>query len=215
VQKVVIAGRRPANTLFNLKEGIGELALGAELFGEIWPLLQVHIPDRARRQEFLRQMLALFLEWDVDPENVAGLHPEIRSVLAALGVAVDEAGSGEDDVAGCVRQLADPAEKARVTAAQALAFFVHQASNPDNAAGVALRALAGALRDASVKVRRAAAKSIAELLADDFLLPSEVRAHLEAAASERDEVVRKRVAGALKRVEKTGRSKAGRTRRCT
>lgn len=176
---------------------------GAQLFGEIWPLLQVRIPERRLRKEFLRQLLALFLEWDVDPENLADLHAEVREGLTALGVAVDEPSKGEDDVGGCVDQLGSPVEKARVTAAQAIEFFVHQADDPSNAAGVASRALVRALGDPSVKVRRAAAKSIEGLVADDFALPGGTRKQLQAAASDEDEVVRKRVARALKRLEQS------------
>jgi adenine-specific DNA methylase len=185
---------------------------GAQLFGEIWPLVEGRIRDRRRRQEFLRQMLALFLEWDVDPETVADVHAEVREALAALGVEVDEPSSG-DDVAASVRQLSSPVEKARVSAAEALEFFVHQADNPAAAAGVALGALASAMRDTSVKVRRAAADSIVELVAADFALPSEARKKLTAAASDEDEVVRKRVALIMKQVEKSKKRRAVRNRR--
>lgn len=183
---------------------------GAQLFGEIWPLVKVRIPDRGRRQEFLRQMLAIFLEWDVDPESVADVHAEVREALAALGAEVGEPSNG-GAVAGCVRDLSSPAEKDRVTAAQALEFFVHQAADPAKAAGVALCALASALRDTSVKVRRAAAQSILELVGGDFALPSEARKKLATALDE-DEVVKKRVGLIMKRVEKSEQRRAGRTR---
>jgi hypothetical protein len=184
---------------------------GAQLFGEMWPLLQARIPDRGLRQEFLGRLLALFLEWDVDPETIADLHPEVRQALAVLGVDVAGDPPEGDEVAGCVRQLASPEEKARVTAAQAIESFVHQAPVPARAAGVALRGLVGALRDASPKVRRAAANSIESLLKEKFALPGPARPGLEEALADPDEVVRKRVARAIKRIAASGK-RAGRPR---
>jgi hypothetical protein len=188
---------------------------GSSLFREMWPLPQARIPDARLRQEFLGRILALFLEWDVDPENLADLHTEVCQALADLGSEVDVDSRGVDDVACCVRQFASAAEKDRVTAAQAIEFDVHQAADPAEAATVALRALVGALRDASLKVRRAAAKSIESLLADKFPLPSQAMKGLEEAASDEDEIVRKRIAKAMKRIETSTKRDTGRTRRFT
>jgi HEAT repeat protein len=175
---------------------------GTQLFGEIWPLIRVHIPDRTQRQEFLRQLLAILLEWDVDPDTVADMHTEVRTALVALGAVVGEPAISGDDVAACVRQMSNPNEKERVTAAQAIAFFVQQADNPRNAAVVALQALVDSLQDESVKVRRAAAKSIDDLLADGFALSGNDLKRLKKVGPDKDEVVKKRVASALKRAEK-------------
>lgn len=185
---------------------------GAQLFGEFWPLVQAHIAERGRRQEFLRQILALFLQWDVDPENIADLHPEVREALTALGESVDESSKGEDEISSCVQQLSSPAEKDRVAAAQALAFFVHQADDPDKAAEATFRVLINVLQDVSMKVRRAAAKSIDDLLSDGFPLPRKCLNKLRGRPSAEDAIVRKRVASALKRVEKSAKGQPGPSR---
>jgi hypothetical protein len=176
---------------------------GAQLFGEIWPLLQARIPDPALRREFLGPLLALFLEWDTDPEDLADLHPEVRQALVVLGAvenSADTEAAEREGVAGCVRSLKSRDERERITAAQAMEFFVAQAEVPARAAAVALRVLVSALRDASPKVRRAAAKAIEGLLAEKFTLPRRARPGLEQALSDEDEVVRKRVAKAIKRL---------------
>ena len=171
------------------------------MFQELWPLLQTHLPDRKRRQEFLRPLLAQFLEWDTDPETLADLDPEVRQALTALG-ALPPAKSAKappaDDVACCLRQLTSPVEKERATAAKALEFFIRQADDPSSAAALGLPALADALRDASATVRRAAANSVEQMLADDFPLPKSARPALDAALTDKDELVRKRIARDLK-----------------
>jgi hypothetical protein len=177
---------------------------GAQLFAEIWPLLQARIPDARMRRQFLGQLLTLFLEWDVDPETVADLHPEVRQALAVLGEVVQEESTEDADVARCTEHLASPEEKVRVNTAQALEFAVHQAADPAQAAQVALLALVGALRDSSRKVRRAAAQSIDSLLAEKFTLPRRARKGLEEALTDEDPVVRKRIAKALKRLGAAG-----------
>jgi hypothetical protein len=179
---------------------------GSTLFHELWPLLQTHLPDRKRRQEFLRPLLKQFLDWDTDPENLADLDPEVRQALTALGAlapAKPAPAAPADDVTCCLRQLTSPVEKERATAAKALEFFIRQADDPPSAAATGLAALAAALRDASATVRRAAANSIEQLLADDFPLPKTARPALEAALADSDELVRKRIAKILKRAART------------
>lgn len=182
---------------------------GAKLFCEMWPLLQSHLPKRAERQEFLQDLLGLMLKWDLDATDVADLHPEVRSALKSLGVSANDAketdAASDKDVMACVQQLGSDAEKDRVVAAQAIEFFVSQSLNSDATADSALRALVGALLDSSVKVRRAAAKSIDGLLASGYRLPSLARKALENAASDDDEQTKKRIAAALSRVARCDR----------
>ena len=172
---------------------------GAKLFADVWPHVRSNVRDRATREEFLGQFLGLFLEWDVDPADLADLDPEVRRALAALGSPVEAADDSGDDVSACVRELASAAEKDRITAAQAIEFFVHQTDNSEAAATIALKALANALADTSVKVRRSAAGSLDTLLADGFRLPATARKRLEAAARDTDPAVRKKVEKALAR----------------
>lgn len=180
---------------------------GAQLFADIWPHIQARVRDRALRQEFLGQLLPIFLEWDADPESIAEVHAEVREALIALGAEVSEPSDAEEDVADCIRQLSNADEKTRADAAEALEFFVHQADDPGKTAVMALRALLKALRDASVKVRRAAASSIVELV-PDFGASKEVRRKLMQAAADNDPIVRKRIADAIKKAEKSGKGRA-------
>ena len=190
---------------------------GSQLFREMWPLLQSHIPQRAERQEFLQGLLAFMLDWDLDADDIADLHPDVRAALTNLGVSAANAtatdAAADDDVAVCVRQLGSASEKDRATAAQAIEFFVSQAENSTAAGDSALRALVGAMKDSSVKVRRAAAKSIDGLLASGHALPNTSRKAMEQAANDDDEQVKKRVAAALKRVLRGGRKSPNMARR--
>jgi hypothetical protein len=58
---------------------------GAKLFREIWPLIQVHIPDQEFRFEFERDLLHFFLDCDVDPTDLQGFHQDIDRALEGLG----------------------------------------------------------------------------------------------------------------------------------
>jgi hypothetical protein len=59
---------------------------GASLFREIWPFIQVHLPADDFREEFVRDLLNLFMECDMDGTDLRRLHPEIDKVLDDLGV---------------------------------------------------------------------------------------------------------------------------------
>lgn len=65
---------------------------GAELFAEMWPLIQAKVKPGAMRKDFVRDILAVFLDWDVDPFDIEDLHPEVARALQYL--AKD---SGEND----------------------------------------------------------------------------------------------------------------------
>jgi hypothetical protein len=176
---------------------------GARLFAEIWPAVEARVTDRRIRQQFLGELLALFLKWDTDPEDLADIDGEVQEALIALGAVADGAMAEleGDEVKLCATQLRHgPDDKARTAAAQAIEFYVHQADEPAAMAAVALTALVEALRDQSTRVRRAAAKSLDGLLADGFVLPEAARAGLQAGLDDKDAVVRKRVEKALKRV---------------
>jgi hypothetical protein len=58
---------------------------GATLFREVWPLIQAHVPEGEFRAEFVRDLIRYFLECDVDPTDLRGLHPEVNEALKELG----------------------------------------------------------------------------------------------------------------------------------
>jgi hypothetical protein len=62
---------------------------GARLFEEVWPLILARVEPGEFRQEFVRDLLALFLGCDVDPTDLKSLHPEVDRALRELGE-VDE-----------------------------------------------------------------------------------------------------------------------------
>jgi hypothetical protein len=66
---------------------------GAVLFSEVWPLIAARVKPDEFRQEFTERLLAYFLECDVDPADLAGLHPEVDRALQRLAEL-----EGEDDV---------------------------------------------------------------------------------------------------------------------
>lgn len=73
---------------------------GSKLFVEVWPLIQTHVSNKKQRQEFVASLLRVFLEWDIDPYDVADVHPDVAKALQAIGVVV-ETGDDGDDVAIC------------------------------------------------------------------------------------------------------------------
>jgi hypothetical protein len=58
---------------------------GAQLFREIWPLIQVHVPEDDFRAEFLRDLLGFFVDCDMDGADLRQVHPEIDRALEELG----------------------------------------------------------------------------------------------------------------------------------
>lgn len=59
---------------------------GAKLFREIWPLIQSHVPEDDFRPEFVRDLLKLFLDCDVDGTDLRRFHPEVDKALDEIGV---------------------------------------------------------------------------------------------------------------------------------
>jgi hypothetical protein len=59
---------------------------GARLFRDIWPLIQVHVPDEELRAEFARDLIDFFQQCDMDGTDLRRLHPEIDKALDELGV---------------------------------------------------------------------------------------------------------------------------------
>ena len=57
---------------------------GAELFAEMWPLIQARVKPASLRKEFLRDVLAVFLKNDVDPGDLEDLHAEVARALESL-----------------------------------------------------------------------------------------------------------------------------------
>jgi hypothetical protein len=50
----------------------------------MWPLIQAKVKQAAHRKEFLRDILAVFLDNDVDPHDLEDIHAEVSRALAAL-----------------------------------------------------------------------------------------------------------------------------------
>ncbi len=65
---------------------------GARLFQEIWPLVLARVEAGEFRDEFVRDLLTLFLDRDVDPADLVGLNPEVDQALQATVEGDDEAG---------------------------------------------------------------------------------------------------------------------------
>ncbi len=59
---------------------------GTELFREMWPLVQSHVKDDDFRAEFLKDLLALFMDCDMDGVDLRRIHPEIDRALDKLDV---------------------------------------------------------------------------------------------------------------------------------
>lgn len=57
---------------------------GAELFCEMWPLIAARVKPDDFRREFVDHLLSYFLECDVDPTDLQGLHPEVDQALERL-----------------------------------------------------------------------------------------------------------------------------------
>jgi hypothetical protein len=63
---------------------------GSKLFSEIWPLIQVNIPDREHRIEFTARLLRLFEDDDMDTYDVEDLHPDVRAAMRQAGIEIAE-----------------------------------------------------------------------------------------------------------------------------
>ena len=57
---------------------------GAKLFWDIWPTVKAAIPEEEYRLEFTRDLLAYFLDCDVDSCDMHGRDPEIDRLMAEL-----------------------------------------------------------------------------------------------------------------------------------
>ncbi len=67
---------------------------GATLFSDLWPHVQERVKSDSLRHEFTGRLLDLFLEYDVDPAELVGLHPEVDRLLAEGGRL--DAGEGDE-----------------------------------------------------------------------------------------------------------------------
>jgi hypothetical protein len=114
-------------------------------------------------------------------------------------------GRREEDVAICVWQLQSRVEQERVDAAQALPFFASQADDQAGATSTAFTTLAASLGDASLKVRRAVANALADLVLDATDFPDGLAATLTPALADEDRVVRSRIAKVLKQLARSSR----------
>jgi hypothetical protein len=50
----------------------------------MWPLIEAKVKPPEFRHEFVERILAYFLECDVDPTDLEGLHPEVDRALRRL-----------------------------------------------------------------------------------------------------------------------------------
>ncbi|WP_439622166.1 HEAT repeat domain-containing protein [Gemmata sp.] len=175
---------------------------GAELFADVWPLIQYRVRDRRQRHEFTASLLRLLVEHDTDPTDVADLHPEVRAALASIGIETPHESEAEQAVIDCARHLESAEASARATAAEALRHFAPLADEPRRAAVHVLPALIKLLRDPVPRVARAAAMSVRELVPVARPIPTKIMAKLRAAARHADEVVAKRIREAIVRAER-------------
>jgi hypothetical protein len=65
---------------------------GAELFAQMWPLIQARVKPASLRKTFVRDILAVFLEYDVDPHDLEDLHAEVARALEQLDRQSEEDG---------------------------------------------------------------------------------------------------------------------------
>lgn len=63
---------------------------GGNLFAEMWPAIQKHIPDRAERISFTVALLQLFVSRDLDPWSVEDIDPDVRSAIRHAGLTIRE-----------------------------------------------------------------------------------------------------------------------------
>ncbi|MBI3866788.1 MAG: hypothetical protein HY290_33325 [Planctomycetia bacterium] len=59
---------------------------GAKLLREIWPLIQVNVPETEFRADFVKDLLMFFMDCDMDGTDMRRFHPEIDKALDELGV---------------------------------------------------------------------------------------------------------------------------------
>ncbi|VTU00762.1 hypothetical protein BN873_30024 : Uncharacterized protein OS=Candidatus Competibacter denitrificans Run_A_D11 GN=BN873_30024 PE=4 SV=1: HEAT [Gemmataceae bacterium] len=175
---------------------------GAELFADVWPLIQTRVREKRLRHEFTAALLQLFIDHDIDPHDVADLNPEVRAALASIGIETQYESEAEQAVTDCVRQIEATEASARATAAEALRHFVPLADDPNRAAVHVLPALLKLLRDPVPRVCRAAAMSIRELVPVARSIPAKIMAKLRAGAEHEDDVVAKRIREAIARAER-------------
>ena len=54
---------------------------GSKLFWRIWPHIEADVPRDEVRHEFLCGLVKLFLDFDVDPQDMRGRNAEIDRVM--------------------------------------------------------------------------------------------------------------------------------------
>jgi hypothetical protein len=57
---------------------------GADLFWDFWPKVKAGIRDDEHRAAFAGELVALFLDHDVDPLDLRGTDPEIDRIMDEL-----------------------------------------------------------------------------------------------------------------------------------
>jgi hypothetical protein len=170
---------------------------GAALFEEIWHVLQARVRHKQERRELTAGVLRLLIDHDLDPQDVADIHPEVVRALADIGVAITSPSEPGDAIADCIRELRSATAADRATAAEALRHFISEADNPSTVAASALTGLAVVLSDDSPKVRREAAMSVRALLRAGHPPPSGLADALRVAATHQDAVLAKRARESL------------------
>ena len=70
---------------------------GSKLFAEMWPLIQVNIPDREHRIEFTGFLLERMVRDDMDPFDVEDIHPDVRAAMRQVGIELAEPERYKDD----------------------------------------------------------------------------------------------------------------------
>jgi hypothetical protein len=70
---------------------------GANLFIDIWPVIQRHLPEHDFRVKFTAEFLKLLVKYDLDPFYVEAVHPEVRKAMRRAGIDLSEPKEYRDD----------------------------------------------------------------------------------------------------------------------
>jgi hypothetical protein len=63
---------------------------GSRVFVEIWYVIHANIDDADERIALTADLLRLFIERDLDPWDVEGLHPDVRAAIVKAGFSIRE-----------------------------------------------------------------------------------------------------------------------------
>jgi hypothetical protein len=177
---------------------------GVQVVKKIWPMTEPGYERGTVPEKFLDELIALFVKYGTDAEQLIEVAPRIRESIKRLGIDLMTIPLDDDAVNGCLKGMRDQSAKVRSTSADALSHFVPKSKHPARAAHYAYASLLVVLRDdPSPNVRRVAAETMYSLCSD-YPLPKQVVAALDKLPEDDDPVVEKRLMAIMKRAEKVG-----------